>query len=89
MTIKAAMDALPQILSVSARIQPIKDAFEVWASTAKDLAAMGPKFAQSFADQAMCISGQVAAAASASAHIQANVNVSVSVSASASGSVGG
>jgi hypothetical protein len=89
LAIGAAMAALPDILSVSARIQPIKDAFDVWASAAKDLAAMGPKFAQSFADQAMCISGQVAAAASASAHIQANVSVSVNVSASASGSVAG
>ena len=50
---------------------------------------MGPKFAQSFKDQAMCISGQLAAAVHAATSIHANIEVSVSVSASASGSVGG
>jgi hypothetical protein len=89
MTLKALRDGLPKLFDVAARIQPIKDAAEAWASAAKDLAAMGPKFAQSFGDQALCIGGQISAAASASAHIQANVSVSVSVSASASGSVGG
>jgi hypothetical protein len=89
MTIKAMQDGLPKLFDVAARIQPIKDAVAVWAATAKDLAAMGPKFAQSFGDQAMCIAGQIGAAANAATHIQANVSVSVSVSASASGSVGG
>jgi hypothetical protein len=88
-TIKAAMDALPQMLTVSAKIAPIQAAFTTWAATAKDLASQGTQFAQNFKDQALCIGGQISAAAGASAHIQANVNVSVSVSASASGSVAG
>jgi hypothetical protein len=88
-TLKAARDGLPKLLSVAARIKPIQDAVEVWAKTASDLKDMGPKFAQSFADQAMCIAGQIGAAANAASHIHAEVNVSVQVSASASGSVGG
>jgi hypothetical protein len=89
MTLKAMRDGLPKLLSVAARIKPIKDAVEVWAQALAELKDMGPKFVNSFKDQAMCISGQLAAAANASTHIQANVSVSVSVSASASGSVGG
>ncbi len=89
MTLKALRDGLPKLFDVGARIQPIKDSVTVWAQSAKDLAEMGPKFAQSFADQAMCIAGQVGATAQAATQINANVSVSVSVSASASGSVGG
>ncbi|HET9989833.1 MAG TPA: hypothetical protein VFQ65_14975 [Kofleriaceae bacterium] len=89
MTIKAMRDGLPKLLSVAARIKPLQEAVEVWAKTAADLKDMGPKFVQSFGDQAMCISGQIAAAANASSHIHADVSVSVSVSASASGSVAG
>ena len=48
-----------------------------------------PKFAQSFSDQAMCITGQLSALASAKTRIQANFEVSVSVSASASATAGG
>jgi hypothetical protein len=89
MTLKAARDGLPKLLSIQARIKPIQDAVAVWAKTASDLKDMGPKFAQSFADQAMCITGQIAAAANAATHIHAEVSVSVQVSASASGQVGG
>jgi hypothetical protein len=89
MTIKAMQDGLPQLLSVAARIRPIKEAMTAWVASAKDLAEMGPRAAHSFGDQATCILGQAAAVANASTHIQANVSVSVNVSASASGSVGG
>jgi hypothetical protein len=89
MTVKAARDGLPKLLSVAARIKPLQEAVEVWAKTAADLKDMGPKFAQSFKDQATCILGQIGAAANAASSIHANVSVSVTVSASASGSVGG
>lgn len=89
MTLKAARDGLPKLLSVAARMKPLEEAVNVWAKTAADLKDMGPKFAQSFKDQAMCITGQIAAAANAATSIHANVSVSVQVSASASGSVGG
>jgi hypothetical protein len=87
--IAALKNGIPELLSVSYRIAPLQAAVQTWLASLKDLQAMGPKFVQSFGDQAMCISGQIAAAANASTRIQANVNVSVSVSASASGSVGG
>jgi hypothetical protein len=87
--IAAMKDGIPKLLSVSYRLEPMQAAVQTWLASLKDLQAMGPKFVQSFGDQAMCISGQIAAAANASTRIQANVNVSVSVSASASGSVGG
>jgi hypothetical protein len=89
MTVKALRDGLPKLLSVAARIKPLQEAVEIWAKTAADLKDMGPKFVQSFGDQAMCISGQIAAAANASSHIHADVSVSVSVSASASGTASG
>lgn len=89
MTLKALRDGLPKLFSATARAKPLLQAAEASVNAAKDLAAMGPKFVQSFGDQALCISGQLAAAASAATNIQANVSVSVSVSASASGSVGG
>jgi len=88
-TLKAMRDGLPKLLSVAARIKPIQDAMEAWVKAAADLKDMGPKFVNSFGDQALCISGQIAAAANAATHIQANVSVSVNVSASASGSVAG
>lgn len=80
--------ALPQIFSIKARLAPLKYAAENLVSAAGELKDMGPKFINSFKDQAMCISGQVAAAVKAAGSIQANVSVSVEVSASASGSVG-
>lgn len=88
-TLKALKAGLPKLLSVKARIAPLKYAVESWVFAAKELKDMGPKFANSFKDQALCISGQIAAAANMIGHIEANVSVSVSVSAQASGSVGG
>jgi modification target Cys-rich repeat protein len=81
--------ALPEIFSVKARLAPLKYAAENLIAAAGELKSMGPKFVNSFKDQAMCITGQVAAGVKAATSIQANVSVSVEVSASASGSVGG
>jgi hypothetical protein len=89
MTLKALRDGLPKLLSIKARLEPLQNAVQLWVKSAAELKDMGPKFAQSFADQAMCISGQIAAVATASTHIQANVSVSVSVTASASATAGG
>jgi len=88
-TIKAMEAGFPKLLSIHARIEPLKAAVETTVSAAKGLADMGPRFVNSFKDQAMCISGQIAAAAKAATSIQANVSVSVEVSASASASAGG
>jgi hypothetical protein len=89
MVVKALMAGVPKLLSVKARMAPLQAAVETTVSTAKELKDMGPTFVNSFKDQAMCITGQIAAAANAAMSIQANVSVSVSVSAEASGSVGG
>lgn len=89
MTIKGLRAGVPKLLSVKARLAPLKYAAEVWAKSAAELSEMGPKFVNSFKDQALCISGQVSAAFNAIGHIQANVSVSVEVSAEASGSIGG
>ncbi|HUS32251.1 MAG TPA: hypothetical protein VMZ53_27310 [Kofleriaceae bacterium] len=88
-TLNAMKNGLPKLLSLNARLKPLQAAVETTVSTAKELKNMGPKFVNSFKDQALCISGQVAAALNAAMSIQANVSVSVSVSAEASGSVGG
>jgi len=89
MTLKAMRDGLPKLFDATARAKPLEEAVKVWVQSANELKDMGPKFVQSFGDQAMCISGQLAASVSAATNIQANVSVSVTVSASASGSVGG
>jgi hypothetical protein len=87
-TLAAMKAGLPKLLSVKARLAPLQAAVETTVGTAKELKSMGPKFVNSFKDQALCISGQVAAAVNAATHIQANISVSVEVSASASGEVG-
>lgn len=88
-TIKALKNGLPKLLSIKARMEPIKYAAEGVVLAAKDLKDLGPRFVNSFKDQALCIGGQVGAAFNAATRIQANVSVSVEVSASASGSIGG
>jgi len=89
MTLKALRNGLPRLLSVKARLEPLTAASEVLAKTAGELAAMGPKFTQSFADQATCIGFQLTAVGKAATRIQANVHVSVTVTASASATAGG
>jgi hypothetical protein len=88
-TLQALRNGLPKLLSVQARLQPLQAAVADWTRSVAELKDMGPKFAQSFADQAVCISGQVAAVINAATHIQANVSVSVKVTASASATASG
>jgi hypothetical protein len=89
MTLKAMRDGLPKILDVGDRAKPLAEAIENVVKAAADLKDAGGTIAKAFGKDALCVTGQLAAAVSASAHIQANVNISVSVSASASGSVAG
>jgi len=86
--VKGLKAGIPEVLSIKARLEPLKYAAQNLVAAAGELKDMGPKFINSFKDQAMCISGQVAAGVKAATSIQANVSVSVEVSASASGSVG-
>jgi len=64
-------------------------AVAVWAQSAKELKDMGPKFINSFKDQALCISGQLAAAVGMIGKINTNVSVSVEVSVQASATASG
>jgi hypothetical protein len=89
MTLKALRNGLPKLLSIKARLEPLQAAVSDWARSVTELKDMGPKFVQSFADQATCISGQVAALGNAMTHINANIHVSVTVTASASATAGG
>ncbi|MBX3159946.1 MAG: hypothetical protein KF773_28515 [Deltaproteobacteria bacterium] len=88
-TIKALKAGLPKILSVKSRLVPLASAVKNWVASAQELKSAGASLANQFKDQALCVTGQIAAAAKAVGKIEANVSVSVSVSASASGSFGG
>jgi hypothetical protein len=87
--IRALRNGLPKALSIKAHLDPLKAAVEVWAESAQQLKDMGPKFINSFKDQALCISGQLAAAANLIGKINPNVSVSVNVSVSASATASG
>ena len=88
LTLAAIRNGMPKMLSIQARLRPLQAAFTTWAKSARELGAASGELAQSFKDQALCISGQISGAVAAIGHIEASINVSVSVSASASGSVG-
>jgi hypothetical protein len=89
LAVNAMTKGLPKILSVKERLKPLGAAVDAWAVAAGELSKVGGELARSFKDQAMCITGQIAAVASAVTNIHASLSVSVSVSASASGTIGG
>lgn len=89
MVVKALKNGLPKALSIKAHLEPLKFAVEIWAQSAKELKDMGPKFINSFKDQALCISGQLAGAVALIGKINTNVSVSVDVSVSASATASG
>ncbi len=86
--IAAIKNGLPKMLSVRARIKPLQFAVKTWSRAAGELAGAGRDLASSFKDQALCITGQLAAVGQAVGRIEANISVSVEVSASASASAG-
>ncbi len=89
MVIKALRAGAPKLLSIEARLKPIRYATEATVQAAAELKDSGRTLAMSFKDQAACISGQIAAAFKMATDVRVNVEVSVEVSASASGQVGG
>jgi modification target Cys-rich repeat protein len=89
MVVRAITVGLPRALSVKAHLEPLKGAVAVWSQSAKELKEMGPKFVNSFKDQALCISGQLAAAVNAIGRINTNISVSVDVSVQASATASG
>jgi hypothetical protein len=86
--LNAIRKGLPKMLSVRARLKPLQGAVKTWVSSATQLKDAGKDLANSFKDQALCITGQIGAAASMIANIQVQMEFSVEVSASASGSAG-
>lgn len=86
--LNAMRKGFPKIFSVQARLKPFEAAVKTWAGTATSLAGAGRDLANSFKDQALCITGQIKAAADAVARVNVNIEVSVEVSASASASAG-
>jgi hypothetical protein len=88
MTLAALREGLPEIFSVEARLKPLQASIEGWATAAGELSRSAGDISRSFKDQALCISGQIAAAVGMVTNIKASVNVSVSVTASAHGSIG-
>jgi hypothetical protein len=92
--VRAIKKGMPRILMVQAKISgPVKAAFVTWSKASADLAKSSRTLVSSLGDQAMCVSGQIAAAAGMLGGIQSSIDVqvevSVEVSASASGSAGG
>jgi hypothetical protein len=89
MAVRALKTGLPKALSVKAHLEPLQGAVATWAQSAQELKDMGPKFINSFKDQALCVSGQLAAAANLIGKINTNVSVSVDVSVQASATASG
>jgi hypothetical protein len=87
LAVHAMTDGLPKILSVSARIHILTDAIANWSAAGGQLVSAGPELARSFQDQAMCISGQIAAVGQAITNVHASFSVQVQVSVQAQGSV--
>jgi len=88
MTLNALRKGLPKILSVRARLRPLQNAFRSWVAATAELKDVGKDLAQSFKDQALCITNQISAAVGMVSRIEANVSFSVEFSASASASAG-
>jgi hypothetical protein len=84
----ALRKGLPRVLWVAARVKPLGHAVEGWAHAADELSQSGTEIASQFAERALCVGGQIAAALSAVQHIQASIQVSVDIEAQVSGTVG-
>jgi hypothetical protein len=84
MTLKALRTGIPKILSVRGRLKPLQGAVKTWVASATRLKDAGKDLANSFKDQALCITGQIAAAAGMIANISAQLEFSVSISVEAS-----
>jgi hypothetical protein len=85
--VAAIKKGLPRILLVQKKVSgPLLGAFKSWAKAAAELKDAGKDLYNSLGDQALCVSGQIAAAAGMVANVQASIDVQIEVSASVSGS---
>jgi hypothetical protein len=88
--VEAIKVGLPRMLAAQARVTgPLGAAVTTWVASAQELKGGASALAKGFKDEALCISGQLAAAANMISNVQASVSVQVEVSASVSGSAGG
>lgn len=88
--VRALKAGMPRLLMLGAKINgPLKGAVVTWVASAQKLKGAAGDISKAFKDQALCVSGQLAAAAGLIAQINVSIEVQVEVSASASGSVGG
>lgn len=87
---KKAIDrGLPSLLTAAAIAKgPMAKAVATWASTVRGLYDASKDIASQFGKQALCVSGQIAAAFEAMAHIQVSLSVSVEASVSVGGACG-
>ena len=86
----AALKAgLPQLLTIEAKVKPVKAAVQTWAGAARAAAEAGKDLAGQFKDQALCLTGQLAAMGKAVAQVEASIDVSVEVSVEASATASG
>lgn len=88
--IRAVKKGMPRLLMVQAKMTgPVKAAFTGWSKASAQLAGAGRDLVSSLGDQALCVSGQIAAAAGMVTNIEASISVQVEVSAEISGSASG
>jgi modification target Cys-rich repeat protein len=88
LALNAIRKGMPKILWAAARAKPLAHAAEAWATAAGGMADSGEQLASQFAERAICVGGQIAAAVAMVAHIQASFSVSVEISVQAQGTVG-
>ena len=90
--IAALKAGMPALLTVEAKVRPLKGAVESWAGAARAAASAGKDLAGQFTDQALCLTAQLsamgAAVASITASFEFSVEVSVEASATAEGTAG-
>lgn len=86
---RAIKAGLPRLILIHHKATgPVAMAVTVWAKSAGELAEAGRGFFSSLGDQALCVSGQIAAAFEMLGRIQGSLSVSVEVSVEVSGSAG-
>ncbi len=88
LALNAMRQGLPKRLWVAARAKPLAHAAQTWFTAAGEFADSGEQIASQFADRAICVGGQIAAAVAMIANIQASFSVSIDISVQAQATVG-
>ena len=85
---KALKAGLPALLGANAKAKLVAKSVKAWAGTAAKLGGAGAALVKQLGAQAVCVTGELAAAAKAATQVNARVSVSVEASASVSGAAG-